>query len=575
MFKKKATVGFHWDALIISALVAFGIIFFYSSANASIPDIGKISDDLSIKLEESKSIFPLIDSIMKILIIQSITDFSNQGILLESNCGNYLAYPILNNNFDICVKEGYDPKNEFEQIFKNKYNNLEPKKFDNLDLSNVNYEFSVVDKDRKFFLKGISNERLEIPIIQERNNKRQQIGKIFPNPSFMVPISYDFVEYNRLIKNIENLLNTCSISENVEACINANKFKFFKPEDFELLENCDSEEKQNFLEFIDYVESCILSTKNSCICENFRPKGDKKFTVKQEGDNILIATKIDGKDTGETFNNIKLIADNEEFDLESDYLHKNEKGQILIQKKFVNKCEQKPLTKIRLCVQSKNNKFYKFDKEERKFTLQDIIYKFALVFGVEPTLEEQPSEVIGSTGGDILADSGEVKERVSQISQEIGFPNKEIALKLAKTESNFQHCIDGTLNCGTSNKENVITNGEDYGVMQINIYAHSDLFTSGSERLEEFGCKAEETAYDLDCNIKAGLNILQKNHDTYGLNAELYTDKVDTYCLDQEFNAKYKLYTDPWDRALRAYNGFGCANTQIAGYVDRANEAIV
>ena len=111
--------------------------------------------------------------------------------------------------------------------------------------------------------------------------------------------------------------------------------------------------------------------------------------------------------------------------------------------------------------------------------------------------------------------------------------------------------------------------------MQINKKAHSDLFTIGNQRLNLFGCKDGETAYDLDCNIKSGLRILQQYYQAYGSNTERYNDAVDYYCRNPVLNAKYESYTSPWDRALRAYNGFGCTIGADVAYVEKVDSAIV
>ena len=42
-----------------------------------------------------------------------------------------------------------------------------------------------------------------------------------------------------------------------------------------------------------------------------------------------------------------------------------------------------------------------------------------------------------------------------------------------------------------------------------------------------FGCKKEETAYDINCNIKSGLRILQQNYQAYGPNTDRYNNAVD------------------------------------------------
>jgi len=179
--------------------------------------------------------------------------------------------------------------------------------------------------------------------------------------------------------------------------------------------------------------------------------------------------------------------------------------------------------------------------------------------------------------GEVATTGGTKTEtRVIELANSLS-ANPPLAVSIAnwETRGSFNHCNDGTLNCGTFNPDNVNCNPSgSCGVMQINKNAHPDLFTSENSRLNTFRCNSGETAWDLDCNIKSGIGLLKQNYDTWGSDTTKYNLAVDNNCNpanNPSNNAKYKSYTNPWDRALRAYNGFGCTTGADVTYVEEVN----
>lgn len=94
------------------------------------------------------------------------------------------------------------------------------------------------------------------------------------------------------------------------------------------------------------------------------------------------------------------------------------------------------------------------------------------------------------------------------------------------------------------------------GVMQIN---------EGNQKYTE-NCENKDLK-DLQCNIKAGLEILKENYNNYknGL-PESYLDT----CKKQNegYYNRYKEYRE-WKAALRAYHGPACRNSNEGEYVER------
>ena len=559
---KKGSTGIHWDILAIAALVSVGIIFFYSPAQASTPEVGEFPAKLAKSLEETRNKDQIINKILERTFEQSLAQIIGNGIFSSSTeCGNYLGYGIIIRKNSECLNN-FDIGQNLIKLFQESYAGLKKSKIGGIDFSDVNFEVSI---DKGF----IAHAQGKVPFSLLSGGGKEVVAYI--NPSFYSSIGYDLDEYKRIAEKAQGLFNLCTESESLDFCIASNKLQFFASDDFELLDKCEPEEKENFFKIAEYIESCSYSNDNSCICTKNNPSVNGSFQISQDGDDILIIDK-NNPELEEKIENAILV-DEYIYAGGASYVHKDQEGKVLISGYWDGKtCEPKPKTKFRFCVQSKNSEFYAYNENDKTTKLRPVVYKFALDF------IQLSGSMIGSPRNNVLAESADIKERIRQLANEIGFANIELVLKLAKTESSFRHCRDGTSNCGASNPDNVNCNSfGSCGVMQVNNKpnAHEDLFIVGSKRLELFGCKKEETAYDINCNIKSGLRILQQNYQAYGPNTDRYNNAVDEFCKDPALNAKYKSYVNPWDRALRAYNGFGCSIGADVSYVEKVNSADV
>lgn len=567
---KKGSTGIQWDILAVSAIISIGMIFFYSPSYASAPDVGKFPTELSKSMESARDDNIAIGMMMDKLSKDAMAAMANNGIFGQAtSCRKYLGYAVIAGADGKGCIENFNPQNIFSETFKEIFSKFKSSNQGNLDFSNVNYDILLSGNSNVI---GKSKEKIPISIIDDKTHS----AKIFIDPSFTSTLDYDFDEYKKIAANAENLFGLCKDVTDLEFCVDNNKKSFFTDNNFELLSSCDPEEKENFYKVVEYIESCSASQDNSCICTRNNPSVSGSFQISQEGSNAVISDK-NNPELKEKIENVNLV-DEYIYAGGASYVHKDQEGKVLISGYWDGKtCEPKPQTKFRFCVQSKNSKFYAYDENDKTTKSRPIVYKFALDFSSK-AISGEADKVIESPKTGVSTGSADIKERIKQIANEIGFANIELALKLAKIESSFRHCMDGTLNCGTANPNNVNCNSfGSCGVMQVNNKpnAHEDLFIVGSKRLELFGCKKEETAYDLDCNIKSGLSILNQYYLAYGNNPERYNTQVDYYCRDVALNAKYESYTDPWDRALRAYNGFGCTVGADVAYVEKVDSAIV
>ncbi len=118
--------------------------------------------------------------------------------------------------------------------------------------------------------------------------------------------------------------------------------------------------------------------------------------------------------------------------------------------------------------------------------------------------------------------------------------------------------------------------GKDY-VAECEQYTKCDLTKAATETCSKDladACKFTKFHDDPSCQIKVGVMILKKNFDSYGNNDAAYIKAVNSkrsdgtfICDNEEFRNKYLTYTE-YQRALRAYNGFGCA-PGLENYVER------
>ncbi|MBS3103010.1 fibronectin type III domain-containing protein [Candidatus Woesearchaeota archaeon] len=175
---------------------------------------------------------------------------------------------------------------------------------------------------------------------------------------------------------------------------------------------------------------------------------------------------------------------------------------------------------------------------------------------------ETPKGPKSEPTGQVYAGGTEIEKKIIQTANEAGFQDPFLALAVAnwETRGKFNHCYDGSLTC--NKKEQVVCNSfGSCGVMQINIKVHPET---------GYNCGSSETIFDVNCNIKSGIKILQNNYNQYAGNYASYEINVKAHCLDPAYQQKYLNYKD-WDMAIRAYNGLGCAAGADLNYVEEVN----
>ena len=185
----------------------------------------------------------------------------------------------------------------------------------------------------------------------------------------------------------------------------------------------------------------------------------------------------------------------------------------------------------------------------------------------------------GTISVDEINSLEELQSKIVEValSKDIPIPI-DLALALVEHESNFKHCSSGnSYSCSQSgvNKNENMANGEvvstDYGLMQINNVAHAGCFDidyQGSRGICAVPECSGTDAYDIVCNLAAGLELLEQNYNSYGSNG-IDPVTIGNYCDNAARVNQYASYRG-WDAALRVYNGLGCADN-VYQYVENLN----
>jgi len=133
---------------------------------------------------------------------------------------------------------------------------------------------------------------------------------------------------------------------------------------------------------------------------------------------------------------------------------------------------------------------------------------------------------------------------------------------------------------GINYKINLPTNRA-IGVSQVEGWQHYNTIQSvcGNDYVSECNrcgktandfkdcCTFTKFGSDISCQINVGADILKQFYDIYNNNDDVYSKAVLASCKNPDYQTKYLAYTG-WERALRAYNGFGCADLN-SPYVEK------
>src|SRR3989338_3694505 len=205
----KKSMGLHWDVLLVSFFIAVGILL-YSTSNPNIPKVGEVSINMIKFMEKNSNIPAIVDYIMKWINKKATAEFDSHKVLaLNSYCEDpdYRA-SLISKSFEPpawlsrrehakCLVDEEELGNYYWEFFDEKYTNFKTRKIDyfNLDFSNVNYDYAVKKENDIFFIEARTNDKLKIPIKTEEGKKEEkQIGAFYVNPSFKLPVGYDFTD---------------------------------------------------------------------------------------------------------------------------------------------------------------------------------------------------------------------------------------------------------------------------------------------------------------------------------------------------------------------------------------------
>lgn len=279
--RNKKAIGLHWDIAILAFLISVGILMYYISS-MNIPKIGEFSLRAIQSLENSNNIPIAIDIIMKEIGKKTTDGFDTNPIFrLKSYCYDPLNIPpqdyspvivspdslpmpttyrdsLTGKTFSPpawlskrrnvkCLVNAEELGNYYWEAFDKKYRtDFSPKRVKNINLD-FNYWYSVEKDGTNFFMKAMTDNKLEVPIKYSEFTREKQIGKFYLNPSFKIFVNYSFDEetvYSDSASGVEYRIpskEVCILSRDCGAnCQNVTewaKIAYTPPKDYKIKKN--------------------------------------------------------------------------------------------------------------------------------------------------------------------------------------------------------------------------------------------------------------------------------------------------------------------------------------------------
>ncbi len=223
------------------------------------------------------------------------------------------------------------------------------------------------------------------------------------------------------------------------------------------------------------------------------------------------------------------------------------------------------------------------------FTLRYFRAKARYDYAVSKDIDVQVQSEPGTVKGSKITELDEIRVdktrwliyktiagKVSDIAKQEGV-DEDLALALVYVESRFRHCCEEgsgtgdnckTTDADTCSKEYLITSGDksSIGVMQVNI--------NDADYISRVCGMGISDMYNLEKNIKCGLNILKDKYESYksGFSEDYFKDLDNNVCHDPRYIKDYASYRE-WNAALRGYNGWGCGTGADVNFVESVRSA--
>jgi parallel beta-helix repeat protein len=215
-----------------------------------------------------------------------------------------------------------------------------------------------------------------------------------------------------------------------------------------------------------------------------------------------------------------------------------------------NNCDEKECLALKIitgenCVYYPGSGVFPGGKCEEEGGEVDFGFKSKSIEHIEEIVEQ------GEADGVISRDCSDYLEEIVEASEKYDLQDPLLLLAMIHEES-------------SCNPDAVSPDGKDTGLMQINI------IHCGEHGLPVNIADCKRELKKPEKSIDIGASMLKDHYNRYGSSSKdaVYNAQVDKWCSSSMYRNRYKRYVK-WDRALRAYNGFGCDNLVIAGYVER------
>ncbi len=221
-------------------------------------------------------------------------------------------------------------KTKLEYIFNKNLNKYLENYPANLILNNYDYEIrsgiEIVGKAKS----QLSFDILKATTAQKKDNKK--LGTYYIMPSFITKIDYDLIaEYEKNNNELNQIIEECKASNNIEGCIKSKTLKW----------NCESDsEEQNILQdFAGKLNECISLNENNAVCR-FSLDGKNYVNTQKSIRNfqvVLTKTKVELKEDNKVLARQNINLDNLFYtDFDTKDISKNSADSIVINVKYTN-----------------------------------------------------------------------------------------------------------------------------------------------------------------------------------------------------------------------------------------------
>jgi len=259
------------------------------------------------------------------------------------------------------------------------------------------------------------------------------VGGSSIRPSFSVDINYNLEVYDKIEEVLKQIVNACSLDNDLETCVNIEVLKFnlkegSNIEGYPVSIGCYEGNDGMFMDFMDYLINCSSTEEKGCECDHHIRDGE--YVLSQSGYDVLVNARIDKNKYSATIKNSFIIS-SFIFSGGLNYrLAKDSNGKVLVVSKgeIGKECHSKSYKrKVYTFCYNTGKKLIVVDSQNNIVENEHKI-RFAIDFS-EPIVLSQLQSIAADISVDLRKDEAEQ----SEIEDAKKYENKDTQLKVEPT----------------------------------------------------------------------------------------------------------------------------------------------